>query len=105
MPSQNVQCTYTPAGGTETYKPFDGGPELSCDRRDPTYIRLVLTPKSNKKFTDVGDQGCCGADHVFVYGERWLMCPFTCDSATSGLTCKRADGRGFTVSRESAQQF
>jgi hypothetical protein len=65
----------------------------------------VLTPKSNKKFTDVGDQGCCGADHVFVYGERWLMCPFTCDSATSGLTCKRADGRGFTVSRESAQQF
>jgi hypothetical protein len=23
MPSQNVQCTYTPAGGTETYKPFD----------------------------------------------------------------------------------
>ena len=26
MPSQNVGCTYTPAGGTPTYRPFDGGP-------------------------------------------------------------------------------
>ncbi|HZC55244.1 MAG TPA: hypothetical protein VE396_04235 [Xanthobacteraceae bacterium] len=84
---------------------FDGGPELSCDRRDPTYIRLVLTPKSNKEFTNVGDQGCCGAENILAYGKRWVLGPFTCDSATGGLTCKRADGRGFTVSRGSVQQF
>jgi hypothetical protein len=30
MPSQNVECTYTPAGGTPIYKPLDGGPELSA---------------------------------------------------------------------------
>jgi hypothetical protein len=105
MPSQNVECTYTPAGGTPIYKPFDGGPELSCDRRDPTYVRLIMTPKSVKKIDDVGDQGCCGASNVFAYGKRWTMGPFTCDSAATGLTCKRTDGRGFTASRESASVF
>jgi len=54
---------------------FDGGPELSCDRRDPTYIRLVLTPKSNKEFTNVGDQGCCGAENILTYGKRWVLGP------------------------------
>jgi hypothetical protein len=35
MPTHNVECVYTPQGGTATYKPLDGGPGLSCDRRDP----------------------------------------------------------------------
>src|SRR5580700_4310064 len=48
LPSHNVECTYTPKGGTTTYKPFDGGPELSCDRPDPKYVRVVLTPKTLK---------------------------------------------------------
>src|ERR1700744_1785641 len=63
MPSHNVACIYTPQGGTEIYKPFDGGPELSCDRRDPKYARVVMTPKTLKRFDDVGDQGCCGGDN------------------------------------------
>lgn len=32
MPSGNVECIFTPAGGSNVYKPADGGPELSCDR-------------------------------------------------------------------------
>ena len=99
MPSHNVECTYTPRGGTEIYKPFDGGPELSCDRRDPKYVRVVLTPKTLKRFDDVGDQGCCGAENPFLYGSRWSKGPFVCESAEAGLTCKRADGRGFIISR------
>jgi hypothetical protein len=33
------------------------------------------------------------------------MGPFVCDSATTGLTCKRTDGRGFAVSREQVTSF
>jgi hypothetical protein len=103
MPSQNIGCVYTPAGGTPLYKPFDGGPELSCDRIDPQYVRVVLTPSSLRRFDNVGDGGCCGVENVFAYGSRWSAGPFTCNSATSGLTCKRSDGRGFTISRASIE--
>src|SRR4030081_4018094 len=43
MPSGNIGCTFTPQGGTGVYMPFDGGPELSCDRKEPQYVRLVVT--------------------------------------------------------------
>src|SRR5262249_31988932 len=103
MPSHNVECTYTPKGGTLVYRPFDGGPELSCDRREPTYLRFVLTPKSVRRFDNVGDQSCCGAGNVFAYGARWSKGPFTCVSAESGLTCKRGAGRGFVIGRRNAR--
>jgi hypothetical protein len=105
LPSHNVECTYTPKGGTATYKPFDGGPELSCDRRDPKYVRVVLTPKTLKRFDDVGDQGCCGTANPFRYGSRLSKGPFACESAEAGLTCKREDGRGFVMSRERVELF
>ena len=105
MPSHNVECTYTPAGGTPVYKPFDGGPELSCDRRDPKYVRLVLTPKSVKRFDDVGDQGGVSTDNPFPYGSQWSKGPFACDSVETGLVCRRSDGRGFSVSRERIELF
>ena len=105
MPSHNVECTYTPAGGTAVYKPFDGGPELSCDRREPKYVRVILTPKSIRRFDDVGDQGCCGTSNPFPYGMRWSRGPFTCESLETGLVCRNADGRGFTVSRANVDLF
>jgi hypothetical protein len=105
MPSFNVECTYTLRGGTLIYRPFDGGPELSCDRRKPTYLRFVLTPRSVRRFDDVGDQSCCSADKVFAYGARWSKGPFACISAESGLTCKRGDGRGFVIGRRNARLF
>jgi hypothetical protein len=104
-PSRNIGCTYTPAGGTPVYKPFDGGPELSCDRVKPKYVRLVLTPKMVHRFDDVGDQDCCGVENVFAYGARWSQGPFSCDSAESGLTCKLPDGRGFSMSMAAVKVF
>jgi hypothetical protein len=105
MPSKNIGCTYTPAGGTPVYEPFDGGPELSCDRIAPKYVRLILTPKSLRRFDDVGDQGCCNEANVFPYGSRWVHGPFTCESVQTGLTCRRADGGGFSVSRASIKMY
>jgi hypothetical protein len=98
-PSHNIGCTFTPQGGTGVYKPFDGGPELSCDRREPQYVRLVVTPKTVQRFNNVGDQDGFPHDNILPYGSRWSHGPFTCDSAETGLTCKRLDGRGFFMSR------
>jgi hypothetical protein len=105
MPSKNIGCTFTPAGGTAVYKPFDGGPELSCDNIKPKYVRAVLTPKKIRTFNNVGDQDCCGVENVLKHGARWSQGPFTCDSAESGLTCKRADGRGFTIGPKGIKQL
>ena len=105
MPSFNIECTYTPEGGTLVYRPFDGGPELSCDRRELHYLRFVLTPKSLRRFDHVGDQGCCGVDNVLTYGARWSRGPFTCISAASGLRCMRKDGRGFVIGRKHARRL
>ena len=99
MPSGNIGCTFTPQGGTGVYKPFDGGPELSCDRKEPQYVRLVVTPKSVRRFNDVGDQDGLPENNILPYGSRWSRGPFTCDSTEAGLTCKRQDGRGFFISR------
>ena len=100
MPSGNIGCTYIPEGGTETYRPADGGPELSCDRVEPKYVRATLG-RSGKAVvrTDVGDQGCCGGDRTIPYGETWSAGPFTCFSERTGLTCERNDGHSFLLSR------
>ena len=92
-------CTYTPKEGTPVYKVVDG-PELQCDRVEPKYVRVVLNAKTARRFDKVGDQDNLGVDNVFAPGSRWTQGPFTCDSTASGLTCKRSDGRGFTMGRD-----
>lgn len=44
-PSDNIGCIYTAKGGTSTYQPQDGGPELSCSRVEPSYVTIILGPK------------------------------------------------------------
>ena len=100
MPSGNIGCIYIPEGGTATYEPADGGPELSCDRVEPKYVRATLG-RSGKAVvrTNVGDRGCCGGDRIIPYGETWSAGPFTCFSERTGLTCERDDGHSFLLSR------
>jgi hypothetical protein len=101
MPSDNVVCIYVPsAGGTATYTTADGGPELSCDRLAPSYLRFTLESKGKAiLIKDPGDQPCCGGDHYLAYGTELRVAPFTCDSTTAGLTCTRDDGHGFFISK------
>jgi hypothetical protein len=103
-PSGNIGCIYTPAGGVEVYKPTDGGPELSCDRAQPKYIRVELARKGAASLIkDISDQSCCGSDNTLAYGQQWSAGPFSCSSALAGLTCKRDDGHGFFISRRSVK--
>jgi hypothetical protein len=104
-PTGNAGCTYIPAGGTDIYFPKNGGPELQCDRLEPTYLRLFLY-KSGKaeRFTNVGDASCCSAENVLVYGNSWTKGPFRCKSERKGLTCTR--GRhGFFMSRSKTKVY
>ncbi len=56
MPSGNMGCIYVPAGGTDVYKTSDGGAELSCDRVEPSYVRVMLGSSGEaERITDVGD--------------------------------------------------
>ena len=57
-PSDNIGCIYTPKGGTSTYEPQDGGPELSCSRVEPSYITVILGPKGRATLIkNPGEQG------------------------------------------------
>lgn len=101
MPSGNVGCLYTPRGGTDTYTPADGGPELSCDRIAPSYVNMTLGPRGPAVLTqNPGEQSCCGADNVFAYGNTARFDGFVCTSSTAGLTCETTDKRhGFCVAK------
>ncbi len=100
MPSKNIECIYTPAGGSGVYKPADGGPELSCDRAEPAYVRITLGRSGPaRRYDNVGDRSCCGVENPVAYGTSWSQGPFVCQSAQTGLTCTR-DSHGFSISRE-----
>ncbi len=101
LPSGNIGCIYTPEGGTEVYHPADGGPELSCDRVEPRYVRATLSRKGAATLVnDVGDPSCCSAGPVLDYGQTWTAGPFSCLSTRTGLACERNDGHSFFLSRK-----
>ena len=99
LPSKNMDCTFVPKQ-TAVYMPAGGGPELTCDRRDPKYVRVVLGPtKAAERIDNPGEQPCCGADNILQYGQAWTGGPFTCQSAASGVTCRHKNGHGFSLSK------
>jgi hypothetical protein len=99
MPSMNMECTFVPTQ-TAIYLPRGGGPELSCDRRDPTYVRVVIGPSGPaERINNPGEQPCCGVENIFQYGQSWSGGPFTCQSAATGLTCRHTNGHGFSMSK------
>ena len=105
MPSGNVGCIYTPRGGTDVYEPMGGGPELSCDRVEPAYVRVTMGPTGKpKRYNDVGDASCCGGENTFDYGEVWRHDEFHCVASEAGLNCKRG-GHGFSMSRNSIKTW
>jgi hypothetical protein len=104
-PAGNIGCTYIPAGGTDVYFPKSGGPELQCDRVEPTYLRFFLHKSGRaERFANVGDASCCSGENILVYGNSWTKGPFRCISARSGLTCTRGKA-GFFISRGKTRTY
>lgn len=100
MPSGNIECTYTGPAGTSVYQPQGGMAELSCDRAEPTYVRVIMSARGAVKLIrNVGDPSCCGVEPKLTYGTVWRKAPFTCESSEAGVICRRDDGAGFQMSR------
>lgn len=100
-PSGNIACIYTPAGGTDVYQTADGGAELSCDRNEPDYVRIVLTETGPAQIVPTDERSCCSGE-VIPYGDRWMDGPFICDVTEAGVRCASTEGHGFTLSRTQA---
>jgi len=99
-PSDNIGCIYTAAGGTSTYEPQDGGPELSCSRVEPSYVTIILGPKGPATLIkNPGEQPCCSDVTRLAYGNSWSAGPFSCQSSTKGLACTATNGHGFFISK------
>ena len=99
-PSGNIGCIYTPKGGTSTYEPQDGGPELSCSRVAPSYVTIILGPKGPATLIkNPGEQSCCSDVTKLAYGKSWSAGPFSCESTTKGLACTATNGHGFFISK------
>jgi hypothetical protein len=99
-PTANIGCAYAPKGGTKIYVPADGGPELSCDRVEPSYLRFILGRAGKaKKLSNVGDPGCCSAGPKLSYGNFWKVGLYKCVSSVKGLTCTRGTAHGFFISK------
>lgn len=106
MPSGNIGCLYTPEGGTDTYEPRDGGPELICERIAPEYVTVILGPlEAPEMIVNPAEQGCCGVENIFSYGHVLELGGFTCWSDRTGLACLRLDGAGFTMARAGVELF
>jgi hypothetical protein len=106
MPSGNIGCLYTPEGGTDIYAPVDGGPELICERVEPSYVTVILGAEGEPQvIEDPGEQSCCGADNLFAYGNVIELDGFYCVSATTGLTCESDEGYGFSMARAGIELY
>ncbi|MBN9081074.1 MAG: hypothetical protein J0I16_06205 [Rhizobiales bacterium] len=105
-PSNNIECIYVPAGGSPVYKPPGNMAELSCDRAAPSYVRIQMSARGTvQQISNPGDQPCCSVGPVLNYGETWRLAPFSCTSERTGLTCRRDDGHGFSVSRAGIKRY
>jgi hypothetical protein len=96
----NIGCIYSPRTGDSAYIAGHGGPELSCDRVEPRYVRAQLGPDGPPQLMKrVGDASCCVVNEELVDGKPWTRGPFTCVEHAGELTCKRSDGPGFVLSK------
>jgi hypothetical protein len=106
MPSGNIGCLYTPVGGTDVYEPAGGGPELICERVEPSYVTVILGAEGEAEVVeDPGEQSCCGAENMFEYGNTITLEGFICTSATTGLSCESDTGYGFSMARAGIETF
>jgi hypothetical protein len=101
LPSGNIGCIYTPEGGTDTYEPVGGGPELSCDRIEPSYLNVLLGPDGEaESWEDPGEMACCGAENILEYDNEITLDGFICTSEITGLSCMSESGEhGFLMSK------
>jgi hypothetical protein len=103
MPSKNIGCTL--GEGVLVCDVLSGlnpEPKKSCEL-DWTGMEMERLGPAQPRCA--GDTAYVQTARVLAYGESWSSGGFTCESATTGLTCTNEDGHGFSLSRETWSQF
>jgi hypothetical protein len=95
MPSKRIACLYD---SRTVY--------LRCDALFLNDVGYVLRRHGPGHRVRVTDTVFDPRSPVLGYGHRLRVGPFTCASRRTGLTCRtRANGHGFTISREWQRVF
>jgi Family of unknown function (DUF6636) len=102
LPSGNIGCAIFQsvlrcdiANGLRPRPPRPAGCELDWG------FGLTLGRTGRARVVCAGDTVIDPTAPVLRYGSTWRRGGITCSSATSGLTCTNAAGRGFFLSRQS----
>ena len=66
---------------------------------------IEIATSGAARFVCAGDTARDPAAPTLAYGSSSEADGFTCESATSGVACKRADGHGFFISIQSYRLF
>jgi hypothetical protein len=97
-PSRNVYCLYMSTQGP--------GPWIRCDVLSLNDTGFTIDRKHRARKIHITDSVYNKRAGAIAYGKSLRMGPFTCNSRTSGLTCKsRSSGHGFTLSRQRQKRF
>jgi hypothetical protein len=100
-PSGNLGCVYIPSGGTAVYQPAQPGAELSCDRIEPSYVRITMPEHGPARVVETQERGCCSGTPI-PNGDDWSDGPFVCEMSEAAVTCRSAEGHGFSLGRAQA---
>lgn len=97
-PSGNIACLYSSRGGPGAF--------IRCDVLSLNDVAFVLKGKGRARRIRATDTVNDPRGKVLPYGSARDFGPFRCRSRTTGLTCRtRANGHGFTLSRERQRAF
>ncbi|MBI5107002.1 MAG: hypothetical protein HZB46_18810 [Solirubrobacterales bacterium] len=92
-PTKQIRCAYMSGDGF--------GPLIRCDLLFLNDRAVVLDKTGKARRATVTDTVADPKGKVLGYGKSRRFGRFTCTSRRTGLTCRnRANGHGFTVSRE-----
>ena len=96
-PSHKIMCGEFPSGGPGAF--------LRCDLLFLNDRAAYLRRTGRGRLDHVTDAvGVPGAAEL-PYGTTRRFGPFTCNSRTTGLTCRNPAGHGFSVSRQRQRVF
>ena len=109
-PSGNIHCLYS-SDSTGIYLRCDLGVNDAPPVRVPADCELdygnafEMASRGKAARACVGDTVAVPTNPVLGYGRTWKRGGFSCLSATAGLTCRNAVGRGFFLSRRAQRLF
>ena len=94
-PMLSIDAFYSPTKNINCELPNRGITTVFCETMIPPRTARMTPDGVMTEGTDVGNAGV--GTPILPYGSSTTVAPFTCLSATTGVTCTTTGGRGFTI--------